>query len=153
MSDLFVTHTSVSLTDRRIIVDSLGHAGVSATWDQIRFLAEQVPGSSRSPHDGDRTRILPIHPEYRRVCTWQHDIMDGLYGPERFRAWSVVRGHLLLRWLAGNFAKPRRSTVQAWLSAPEGAPNELNQARWDRALRGAARGANRRRLAARHALA
>jgi len=116
------------------ISNQLKYAGVELSPGDIRWELEQRarPRSAFGPppaivrNSFDFIVRHPSHKKARAGIDAVYDVTDTLprisvvtpsgYEIEQIRprAWAVCVGHLRARWMRGNFATPRASTIKRW---------------------------------------
>lgn len=93
----------------------LATVGVMVEADDLRAALARVR-ADRHPTTGEWKIPSHVAPAWG-FDDLQDAIMDGaptLRGAALACAWSRVKGHLRLRWAAGNFARPRNATLIRW---------------------------------------
>ena len=103
--------------DLRSACVELAAVGVSVQADDLRALLAQAR-ADRNPMTGE-WRVPNATPP-----AWGYDELQdairartGLRGPALFAAWQKVKGHLRLRFAAGNTARPADHVAARWATA------------------------------------
>ena len=106
----------VAPEDLSAIEGELSAAGVSLPTGDLRAALHRE--AVRHPITGMWTLPNSVRPTFG-FDELQDDLrrVTGLTGPALWAAWRVVKGHLRIRWAAGNYRRPAPHVMGRWVAS------------------------------------